>query len=129
MRAFFTIAGCSAAALLLVAVAMALVFAVSELLFPSELWTVANAFWIGFCVTLLLGGLPTLLLGAPAYWLLWRRERAAWLPAALVGGMLGSLVMLLDPAFLFWGAGCGLATGVLTHLIHRCWVRLATLLA
>ncbi len=121
MKQLLALVACSALALFLVACGTAMVLAVSEVLSPSELWDVAGALWAGFWITLALGAIPALLLGAPIYWLFWRSGRGGWSVAAGLGVVLGCLVGLIEPALLPWGVACGLVTALLARLASR-WV-------
>lgn len=121
MKQLLALLACSALALFLVACGAATVLAVSEVLSPSELWDVAGALWAGFWITLALGVVPALLLGAPIYWLFWRSGRGGWPVAAGLGLLLGCLVTLVEPALLPWGVACGLVTALLAQFASR-WV-------
>jgi hypothetical protein len=121
-RELATIAMFSAVALLVVAGAVAVTFLAVEYFSPSELWGLAGAFRTGFYATLLFGVLPGVLLGAPAYWLLRRFQRAARPSVCLVGAALGALVALVEPGLVGWGVGCGIVTAGLTHFAAERWL-------
>lgn len=91
------------AALIMVALAVASIFVLFEVLSPSELWDPSGAFIAGLYATLVLGAVPAVLFGAPGYWLLWRCRRARWLTVLPLGAALGALVAVLEPALLPWG--------------------------
>ncbi|MCH8496863.1 MAG: hypothetical protein LAT63_00165 [Marinobacter sp.] len=99
----------SAVSLLVVAIAIALLFLALELASPSELWRPFGAFRVGFYATLVVGAAPAILVGAPAYWWVWRLGYARWLIVLPVGAVLGTLAALLDLALIGWGVGCGAA--------------------
>lgn len=122
MRQLMQVTACSAVSLLLVALAVALLFAGLELHSPTEFWSPYGAFGGGFHATLLLGAVPAILAGAPAYWWLWRAGRARWLTVVPLGAALGALVAVLEPALLGWGAGCGMFVAGLTHMTARRWL-------
>ncbi|WP_133479992.1 hypothetical protein [Cognatilysobacter segetis] len=112
----------AAISLIVVAGLVAIASAVLEVLSPSELWGVAGAFRTGFYAALLLGAMPALLLGAPAYWLLWRAGRARWRSALPVGAALGALVLLVEPGLAGWGIVCGMLVAALTHVAAARWL-------
>lgn len=114
----------SAASLVLVVLAVAAVLIAQELYAPTALWGPGGAFRAGFFVTFLLGAGPAVLLGAPAYWGLWRSGRARWHWVLLIGAGLGVLVAVIEPALVAWGAGCGLAVAALVHVAAMRWLRL-----
>lgn len=123
IRPFAFIAAFSAAALVLVAAIVGLSLALIEALWPSDLWDVTGALRAGFVATLVFGAIPTLLLGAPGYWLLWRSRSISGPQACCIGAMLGALFWLIEPALAAWGIGCGAITAGLTHRAAVRWLR------
>ena len=121
-RALATVAMFAAIALIVVAGLVALTLAALEALSPSERWGVAGAFRTGFYASLVLGAVPAALLGAPAYWLLWRAGRASWPAALLLGAALGALVAVVESGLTVWGIGCGILASGLTHVAATRWL-------
>jgi hypothetical protein len=112
----------AAAALTMVALAVASIFVLLEVLSPSELWGPSGAFIAGLYATLVLGAVPAVLFGAPGYWLLWRLGRARWLTVLPLGAAFGALVAVLEPALLPWGITCGIVTAAITHVAAGRWL-------
>lgn len=112
----------AAAALIMVALAVASIFVLLEVLSPSELWGPSGAFIAGLHATLVLGAVPAVLFGAPGYWLLWRLGRARWLTVLPLGAAFGALVAVLEPALLPWGIPCGVVTAAITHVAAGRWL-------
>lgn len=112
----------AAAALTMVALAVASIFVLLEVLSPSELWGPSGAFIAGLHATLVLGAVPAVLFGAPGYWLLWRLGRARWLTVLPLGAAFGALVAVLEPALLPWGITCGIVTAAITHVAAGRWL-------
>ena len=121
-RALATIMMFAALALVVVAGGVAIVLAAIEALSPSELLGVAGAFRTGFYASLLFGVVPAVVLGAPAYWLLWRAGRASWPAALALGAALGALVVVVEPGLTAWGIGCGIFASGLTHVAATRWL-------
>lgn len=119
LREFAAIVVLVATSLSAVACAMGALFAMLEWLSPSELWGLGGALRTGFLATVALGSAPALLVGAPLYWILWRRRHATRLASAVLGSVAGALVAALEPSLVAWGAGCGAATALLTHGLAR----------
>lgn len=109
--------------LMVAAGAVALVLAGLEVVSPSEFWGVAGAFRTGFYATLLFGIVPAVLLGGPAYWLLWRAGRASRSTVLVLGAALGAVVAGVEPGLTAWGVGCGILVSGLTHGAVRRWLR------
>lgn len=114
-----TLAGGS---LLIVALTVACLLLSMEVVSPSELWGPRGAFRAGLYATLLLGAGPAMLLGVPAYWLLWRAGLTSWPSVIFMGGTLGALVVFIEPALAAWGVPCGILVAALTHLAARRWL-------
>jgi hypothetical protein len=121
-RALATIVMFAALALIVVGGVVAVVLATIEVLSPSELWGVTGAFRTGFYASLLFGVVPAVVLGAPAYWLLWRTGRASWPAALVLGAALGALVVVVEPGLTAWGIGCGILASGLTHVAATRWL-------
>ena len=121
-RQLMQVAVFSAASLVLVAFAVALLVAGIEASSPTEFWGLPGAFGTSLYATLLIGAGPAILMGAPAYWWLWRLGQARSLVVLLLGAGLGALIAVLEPVLLGWGAGCGVAVAGLTHLAARRWL-------
>lgn len=121
-RQLLQAAAFAAASLLLVALAVALLVAGLEASSPTEFWGLPGAFGTGLHATLLIGAGPAILIGAPAYWGLWRLGRARSLIVLPLGAALGALVGVLEPPLLGWGAGCGMVVAGLTHLAAKRWM-------
>ena len=121
-RALATVALFATAALIVVAGLVAALLVVLEILSPSELWGVSGAFRAGFYASLVLGVVPSLVLGAPAYWLLWRVGRATWFTVLLLGAVLGALVAVLERDLMPWGVACGILVSGLTHIAGTRWL-------
>lgn len=119
MGSLMKLAALSAVALLIVGLTVGGLLFTLEVLSPSDLWTPPGAFVAGLTASLLLGAGPALLLGVPAYWLLWRRRRAQWRTILPLGAALGALIVVIEPALLGWGVLAGVGTAVLTHLAAR----------
>jgi hypothetical protein len=117
-RPLIRIAACAACALGLVALGVGLVLAGLELASPSALWSPAGAFRAGLQVALLAGAGPACI-GALGYWWLWRRGSIRWTTVLPLGACLGTTIAMVEPAFLPWGAGCGLGVAGLTHLLFQ----------
>lgn len=117
-----TIALLVGGSLLVAALGVGSVLAAWELLAPSDFWAFGGAFSGGFVATVLLGAVPALALGVPAYWFLWRTHRARWPVALGLGGVLGALIALAEPGLALWGVGCGTVCAGLTHLGAARWL-------
>ena len=121
--ALVTIALLAAGSLLVAALGVGCVLATWELIAPSEFWAFGGAFKGGFLATVLLGAVPALVIGVPAYWSLRRIHQARW-PAALgLGGVFGALITVVEPGLAPWGVGCGTLCAGLTHLGASRWLR------
>jgi hypothetical protein len=112
----------AAVSLVAVAGSVAVLFAVLEHFTPTELWGLSGAFRTGFFATLVFGTVPAVLVGGPAYWLIRRCGCASWLNAVAIGGVLGTLVAVVEPALTAWGVGCGGIVAGLTHLAATRWL-------
>lgn len=121
-RELIQVAVISAASLVSVAIGVAVIFLAFEVLSPSELWSRYGAFRAGLYATLACGAIPAMVLGAPAYWLLWRIGRARWTTVVPLGALLGALVALVEPYLVSWGISCGIVVAGLTHLSAKRWL-------
>jgi hypothetical protein len=83
----------------------------------------ADAAWIGFAYTMVLGALPALLYGAPAYALLAQAGRASWSTTLLIGLVPGLLALLVETSLGVWALGCGVAVACATHFLVQRWTR------
>lgn len=115
LRGFGQVLLATAAATALVAAGVGVLLWLQAWLSPTPLLRPAAALPTGCVAALAFGAGPALLVGAPAYWWLWRRGHAGWRTALPLGLASGSLVAVLEPALAAWGAGCGAIAAGLVH--------------
>ena len=106
------------AALLVVAAALAVLFAVRAAS-PADILSPIGAALVVFAYTMAIGCVPVAVFGAPLYaWLLFH-GRSSW-AAAIAIGLLPGLVLLLVAIDLgLWSMGCGAAVALATHAVCR----------
>jgi hypothetical protein len=79
-----------------------------------------SAAWLSFAYTATLGGLPTVLYGAPLYAFARHKGVASWRTVALIGLIPGIALYLFserERPLAGWYVVCGLAVACITHLL------------
>lgn len=76
---------------------------------------------LAFMGTLLFGGLPVALFGAPAYAWLSHRTKITWPTVVLLGVSPGAATFFLDTELGVICSVCGLSVSVLTHVACNRW--------
>lgn len=109
------IEGVALSSLIAVALAMAAYGGVSSMQ-PNALLSPKSGALVGFGYTFVVGAPIVLLLGAPSYWLLLRRQGALqWSSVLGLGAVPGLLLLLVAKDLGFLSIGCGVAIASITH--------------
>ena len=106
-------------ALLIVALGMSGYGAIDSMLHANSLLDPLASVKIVFAYTVILGILPVVVIGAPAYLALHRYNRARWLYVLLLGMAPGLVAFLFETWTGFLAVVCGAAVATLTHLMCR----------
>ena len=120
VRQLLVVGATSCAALVSIAALMAIFAAVDSANSSNALLSPRSAATITFGYTVLIGTLPALLFGAPAYVLLLQKGHARWQYAIALGALPGLAILSFDPNLGFWATTCGIFVALVTHaVVHR----------
>ncbi len=119
MRQLLVVGSIALVALLLVAGLMAAIAAVDSATHDNALLSPRSAATVTFGYTMILGTIPALLVGAPAYVFLLRKGYARWYTALALGTLPGLIALAADTNLGFWAIVCGATVALTTHLVCR----------
>ena len=120
VRQLLVVGATAFAALVSIAALMAIFAAVDSAISSKPLLSPRSAATITFGYTVLIGTLPALLFGAPAYVLLLQKGHARWQYAIALGALPGLAILPFDPNLGFWATTCGIFVALVTHaIVHR----------
>ena len=119
IRQLLVVGAAAFVSLLLVAGVMAGVAAVDSATNSNSLLSPSSAATVIFGYTMIIGTLPALLVGAPAYVVLMRKGQARWYYVLALGVTPGLIVLLMDANLGFWAIVCGGVISLMTHLACR----------
>lgn len=108
-------------ALIVVAAGVAGYSALQSISASSSMLGPSQSAQLAFFGTLLLGGLPVALFGAPAYAWLSHRRKITWPTVVLLGVSPGAATFFLDMELGMICSLCGLSVSALTHAACKRW--------
>jgi flagellar biosynthesis protein FliQ len=110
-------------ALLLVAIVFGVIVAIESAVQQNSFRGLVSSAMDAFLPTMIIGTLPAIFYGAPAYVLLLRKKWARWYWVLVVGVLPGILGLPLDKLIAPYGIVCG---GVVALLTHYAWLRVSS---
>ena len=120
VRQLLVVGATAFAALVSIAALMAIVAAVDSANSTNALLSPRSAATVTFGYTVIIGTLPALLFGTPAYVLLLQKGHARWQYAMALGALPGLAILPFDQNLGFWATTCGVFVALVTHVVaHR----------
>ncbi len=119
LRHFALVEGIVLLSLIVTAGAMAAFGAAQSLSYEDSLLSPTESAWVLFGYTAVLGFLPALLLGGPAYFVLLRIGEDRWFYVLLAGVLPGIGAVPFEASLASWVIVCGGSVALITHGLHQ----------
>ena len=117
VKRFLLVELVSIVTLVMVAGAVAAFGAIDSVSHANSLISPGGSAWIGFGYTAIIGLLPVVIVGAPIYFMLVRRNMANWLNVVILGAAPGVLLLFISLALGVWAIACGVVVASVTHVV------------